>query len=179
MDIPYLNRRGFTLIELLMVIVLVGIISITVGALIYQGTRSFGDIDILRELEGEGTLALERLSRELRLIRCTQVGNRCTPASSDITQMTSSDIRFYNIFNEGRGFRLDGTTLKLRQGVSDTDTENILCGNVSSLSFEYLKSDRTTATSVGDIWTIVVNLTLLKGTTTLNFKTEVHPRSFR
>lgn len=171
--------KGFTLIEILMAIVLIGIISTVAGMLLYQGTRSFGSLDNKRELFSQGALALERLSREMRLVRCTVSGNNCMPQNSDITSMTASEFRFVNDGYEGRGIRFDAGTLKLRQGSNPADPEDILANNVAALTFEYLKKDGTAASAVTDVWIINANLTFTSGGNTIDLKASVHPRNFR
>ncbi len=179
MRIKKIKNSGFTLIEILMVIVLVGIIATIVAMLVYEGAKSYGEIDKLRDLSTQGRLAFERMAREIRLVRCTTVGTSCTPTTSDITAMTATEFRFNNTRNEGRGFRLAGSTVNLRQGSGAGDPEDPLVDNVSDLTFEYFKSDGTTATAVQDVWTIAVSLTLSSGARSVSFKVRVHPRGFR
>ncbi|MBI1911492.1 MAG: type II secretion system protein [Deltaproteobacteria bacterium] len=171
--------KGFTLLEVLMVIVIIGIVSTVVTVLLLQGTRAFSSLDRRKDLTEQGTLALERISRELRSIRCTESGSTCTPQATDITAMTASEVRFVNTDYQGRGFRLDAVAVKLRQGSGATDPEDILANNVSAFTFEYMKQDGTTAAAVTDIWTITVNMTLTKGEDSIDLKASVHPRSFR
>lgn len=173
------NSRGFTLIEVVMAIVLLGIVGITAGLLLSEGVRSFDALDKQKGLTGQGTLALERLSRELRRIRCTESGNSCAPSAADITAMTAAEIRFVNADYEGRGFRQSGTDLLLRQGSGAADPEDVLAGNLSALTFEYLKSDGSAATVAADVWFVNVNMTLTGGPESINLKASVHPRGFR
>lgn len=171
--------KGFTLIEVLMSIVVIGIISAVAATLLLQGARSFQTIDSLKELTQQGTLALERISRELRLMACTKAGNACVPQATDITAMNPSEIRFVNADSIGRGFRIDAGAIKLRQGSASGDPEDVLASGASSLTFEYLKKDGSGAAAVTDVWTINVTLTLQSGPESLDFKASVHPRSFR
>lgn len=162
-----------------MVIVLIGIISVIAAMIIYQGAKSFGTQDVRGDLMEEGALALERVSKEVRLIRCTTAGNSCTPAASDITNMVATELRFVNTDYAGRGFRSNAGNLLLRQGSTGADPEDILSGNLSALTFDYLKKDGTAAAAVSDVWVIGVTLTLTKGAESINFKTSIHPRAFR
>lgn len=172
------GEKGFTLIEILMAIVIIGIVSAVAGMMIYQGTRSFWTMDARSVLTSKGLLAIERASRELRLVRCTASGNSCAPQAADITAWTGTEIRFVNTLSEGRGLRLDAGSLKLRQGSGAADPEDALTDNVSALSFEYLKIDGTAAAVVSEIWVINMNLALTSGSESLDFKASVHPRSF-
>ncbi|MBI5469392.1 MAG: prepilin-type N-terminal cleavage/methylation domain-containing protein [Deltaproteobacteria bacterium] len=172
------GEKGFTLIEILMAIVIIGIVSAVAGMMIYEGARSFGAMDARSELSADGLLAVERASRELRLVRCTASGNSCAPQAADITAWTASEVRFVNTLSEGRGLRLDAGALKLRQGSIAVDPEDALANNVSALSFEYLKTDGSAASAVSDIWIINMNLTLTSGAESLDLKASIHPRSF-
>lgn len=174
-----LDTRGFTLIETVMVIVLVGIIGTVVSSLLYQGSKSIEAGDVRKELSSQGRLAVERASREMRLMRCTTAGNSCNPEITDITAWTATELRFVTTNYEGRGLRFDAGTLKLRQGSGAADPEDTLAGNLSAASFEYLKSDGTPASAVSEIWVINLDMTLSSGTESVPFRASVHPRSFR
>lgn len=178
-DIKSPRGRGFTLLEVLMVIVLIGIISITAGLLIFQGTKSFHMLDMQKDLTGQGTLAIERLSRELRFIRCTTAGNNCAPQAADIVIMTPAEIRFVNTDLAGRGFRLNANNLLLRRGSNAADPEDVLAANVGALTFTYLKKDGAPAATPPEVWMINVDFTLSSGQDSFNFRASVHPRSFR
>jgi prepilin-type N-terminal cleavage/methylation domain-containing protein len=176
---PASNAGGFTILEVVMVIVLLGIISATVAMVIYQGTRSFGQLDVTRELTSKGRLAVERIARELRLIRCSNSNpTSCKPDATDITTMASTDLRFVNTNLEGRGLRLDGGSIKLRLGTAGGDPEYVLTDGVTFLDFEYLKSDGTTASAAADVWSVRATFTLRDRDQSLNFRVLVHPRSF-
>ncbi|MFQ5464975.1 MAG: type II secretion system protein J [Thermodesulfobacteriota bacterium] len=171
-------ERGFTLIEVVMVIVLLAIVGAFAGTLLFQGARSFELMDTRGELTAEGTLAMERISRELHLIGCTTAGSSCAPQATDITAMTATELRFVKTDLQGSGIRLNAGAVKLRQGSGATDPEDVLAASASSLAFEYLKRDGTTAVLVPDLWRINVTLVLASGAESVTFKTSVHPRSF-
>lgn len=163
-----------------MVIVLLGIIGTGAAMLLFQGSKSLEAGSLRQELTAEGTLALERISREIRLITCTTAGNACNPQAADITAWTAAEVRFVNTDYEGRGFRADAGALKLRQGSGAADPEDILANNVASATFEYLKNDGVTpAAAVNEIWLINVSLALTKKTESVTLKASAHPRSFR
>lgn len=173
------GQKGFTLIEMIMSLVLLGIVAITAGMLIYQGTRSYETLSDQKETAQQARLALERISRELRSMRCTTAGNSCTPTATDVPVMTASEVRFVNGSSEGRGLRLDGNTLRLRTGTGASDPEYALATSITALTFEYLKQDGSTASIAGEIWTVNVNMTFTHGQALLPVKASVHPRGFR
>lgn len=159
--------------------VLLAVVAVTAGMLIYHGTRSFETLSDQKEVTQQATLALERVSRELRQMKCTPSGNACAPAASDVQVMTASELRFLNTSYEGKGLRLDAGTLKLRDGTDAGDPEYALATGVSSLSFEYLKADGSIAAAASDIWFVNMNMALVSGQAAIDVKASVHPRSFR
>ena len=172
-------QKGFTLIELVLSMTLLGIVAVTAGMLIYQGTRSFEALSDQKEVTQRATLALERVSRELRVMKCTTSGNSCAPSGTDVPVMTSTELRFFNSFLEGRGLRLDGTSLMLREGAGAADPEYVLAAGVSSFAFEYLKANGAAAGAVSEIWTVNANMAFTSGQAALDVKASVHPRGFR
>lgn len=172
-------QKGFTLIEMVMSMVLLGIVAITAGMLIYQGTRSYEALSDQKEVTQQATLALERVSRELRQMRCTVSGNSCTPTATDVAVMNASEVRFLNSSSEGRGLRLSGSTLMLRLGTGAGDPEYALASGLTALTIEYIKADGTAASTAGEIWTVAVNMSLASGQAALPIKASVHPRGFR
>lgn len=180
---PRINAKGFTLLELLMTIVLMGLISLTAALLLYHGTQSFAANIAKNELRADGLLALERMTREIHLIRCTTAGNSCAPSSSDITDLTASELRFVNTNLQGRGFRANAGNLLLRQGVAAADPEDVLSENVSSMTFDYMKQNGSAVVigtdPVSSVWIVNVTINLSTSGQTLAVKTSVHPRSFR
>jgi hypothetical protein len=93
--------------------------------------------------------------------------------------MTASELRFLNSNYEGRGLRLSGSTLLLRDGTGAGDPEYALATGVNSLTFEYLKADGTAAASASELWTVSMNLALASGQAAIDVKASVHPRGFR
>lgn len=179
-DQGFNSESGFTLIEIIMVIVIIGIIGLTVGMLMYQGTSTVRTMSARAVLRAEGVLATERLSREFRRIRCTIAGASCAPAATlnDINTWTADELRFITSEYEGRGVRLAGTELMLRRGAAGTDPEDKLASYVTGFTLTYFQRDGTAASTVNSIWTVVADLTFSKDGETLNYRVAVHPRSF-
>lgn len=162
-----------------MSIVILGIVAVTAGLLISEGTRSFGEMDRLRDLTSAGSIACERMVRELTAIRCSNSNPvRCLPTASDITVMTAQDVRFINTNNQGRGLRLDAGSVKLRQGVNNGDAEDALANKVSSLSLQYLDRNGVVAATAADVWTVLIDITLTDGNQSLSLRARAHPRAF-
>ncbi len=173
------GQGGFTLMEMVLSITLIGVAGIAAGMLILQGTRSYEALLEQKEASDQAALSLERLSRELRLLKCSTSGVSCAPEASDIPVMSANELRFVNSEMEGRGLRASGGALMLRYGVGGVDPEFQLASNVSSLSFDYLKTDGTAASTPAELWTIGVNIAFTSGQSVINIKAFVHPRDFR
>lgn len=171
-------QGGFTLIEVVMVLVLLAIIGATVSSLLFQGARSLDVQDRRGTITAEAALAFERMTREIRLMRCTTSGVSCNPSATDLTAWGATEVRFVTTDEVGRGFRLNAGALYLRDGSTAVDTEYLLADNVSSLAFDFLKTDGTAAASVAEVWRIDVTMTITDGAESVDFRSSVHPRSF-
>lgn len=172
------GQNGFTLMEMVLSIVLLGIAGVAAGTLIYQGTRSYEALSEESQLSDQAMLSLERVSRELRLMRCAPSGGSCKPTASIVPVMDPAELRFVNSGFEGRGLRADGGALLLRFGVGGADPEYQLASGIS-LTFDYLKADGTPAASPAELWTIGVNMSFSSGQSTMDVRAYVHPRDFK
>jgi len=158
------QQNGFTLIELVMVIVLTAIIGTLGARILTSGFSSYATGKDLLEIEWQGNLALERLGRDLRIIR--------SATNADLTISPGNRINFIDINGDTISYVLLGTTLQ-RNGET-------LADDISSLSFTYLRSDgKTTATNTNQVHYIVVSLTSTSGDLSKNIRTVIHPRNFQ
>lgn len=176
--------KGLTLIEVVMAIVVMAIVGTVASMLLYQGAKSFERMDVRQDLALQGRLGLERMTKELRLVRCTAGGSSCRPTSADIVYpadplpSSSTELRFVNTSNDGLGLRLNAGTLLLRQGSGGADPEDILSDNATGLTFTFLKQDGTAAAAIADVWLINVTLTLEGKGDSVALRANIHPRAF-
>ena len=158
--------RGFTLIELILAIVLLGIISAAFAAGLVPTMRASIIVDNRKEGLQEARRVMDRMVREIRLIRSN--------TSTDIVTWTSTDLKFNDMYSNSVEF--------VRSGASAPYTllrnTNILCGNVQSLSFTYLNKNGSAAGSVGNIWRIQISLQVKVGNETVDLRSEVNPGNF-
>jgi prepilin-type N-terminal cleavage/methylation domain-containing protein len=163
-------QRGFTLLEAIMVIVALGILG-TIGArLMASGFNTYLVAREISEDAGHGTLAIERITRELRTIRSA------TAADLNIAPAVPAKITFVDV---------DGNTITYGlSGGSITRTLNGgtalgLADHVTSLTFDYLQDDGvTTAATSTAVYYVTVTLAAGSTNAAMTFRSTVKPTSF-
>ncbi len=157
------NQNGFTLIELIMVIIITSIIASVAAIIILEGAKSYQKEVSYSDIHNQGRLAIERMAREIRLIR--------SATAADISTMTATNIVFNDINGTNIQFSFAGSAIS-RSG-------NTLANNVQSLTFSYYQQDGTTvAASAAQVWFIQIDLTTVNAGETLSMRLRVHPRNF-
>ena len=162
------KSNGFTLIELIIVIVIIGIISGIAALIIMQGVKAYSDENTRSDMHYQARLAVERMAREIRLIRSQTVG--------DISTMNPADISFTDIQNNRVRFQLSVGTV--RRSPDNGVTWQTLASGVTALNFSYLQQDGVTAATAATLWFVVIDVTDQQGSETLQMRTRVHPRNF-
>jgi prepilin-type N-terminal cleavage/methylation domain-containing protein len=159
----YNNQKGFTLIELIMVIIITSIIASISAMLILQGAKSYQKEVSYSDIHNQGRLSIERMAREIRLIR--------SATAADISTMTATNIVFNDVNGTNIQFSFAGNTIS-RNG-------NTLANNVQSLTFSYYQQDGTTvAAAATQVWYIQIAITTVNAGETLSMRLRVHPRNF-
>ena len=164
------GQAGFTLVEIVMTMVLVSILAAIAAVIILQGVRGYVGEEARSNVHYQARNAVERMARELRLVRWNQ-----TTASADVTAMTATDFEYTDIQGNKMGFRLNAGALQRTQ---DGATWQTLATGATALNFTYLQQDRVTAATAATLWFVVINLTDTQGSESLSLRTWVHPRSF-
>jgi prepilin-type N-terminal cleavage/methylation domain-containing protein len=162
------SSRGFTLIEAIVVIVIAAVLA-AIGATVMS--RGFQNYFLARELardSAQGTLALERMTRELRRVR--------TPTAADLTIGVPGQITFVDADGDTIVYALGGGNLTRSENGGAAQP---LAANASALTFSYLQNDgQTAAGAPAQVWYITVALTVSSQNATTTFRGTVKPESF-
>lgn len=143
-------------------IVITGIIGALGSMMLYNGFNAYFFGKNLTEIDWQGRLAMERLSRDLRRVR--------SATAADLTISPGSQIAFTDVNGTNISYALNGTILE-RNGQP-------LADGVSTLGFSYLMNDgKSTAAVVDNVYYITVEMTINNGTANRSFRSTVHPRS--
>jgi prepilin-type N-terminal cleavage/methylation domain-containing protein len=153
------RHAGFTLVEMVMVILVVGLLTITLGKLLNTGVIAFDEgrkvIDTLSSLR----LTTERLARELRTVR----RNPAVPGDFDFLAKSATSVQFRRLENDG----ITVTTVTINAAppnltlAYDTPVGSyILADQLGSLALSYLRADGTITTSNTDVAFVVIDLNL-------------------
>jgi hypothetical protein len=149
---------------MVLVIVLTGIIAALGSKILASGFGAYVTGKDLIQTDWQGNMTLQRLSRDLRMVRSASV--------ADLTMTPSSEITFTDNNGHIISYTSAGTTL-MRNGVP-------LADDISSLSFSYITSDgKTTATSADLVYYIVVNFTASRRGLNQDISAVIHPRNFQ
>jgi len=163
------REKGFTLVEIVIVIVIIGIMSTLAAMIILQGATSFSTEYSTSNAQYQSRLAMERMAREIRLLRSQTAG--------DIPTMSANTIMYTNIQGTQMGFQLSAGSIQRSQ--DNGTTWQTLATGVTALTFTYLQQDGVTvATTAATLWYVVINITDQQGTETLSIRTRVFPRNF-
>jgi len=164
------NAKGFTLVEIVITIVLIGILSGIAAMIILQGVKAYTDEQSRSDVHYQCRAAMERMARELRLIRWNTA-----LAQADITTMSPTVLRYTDIQGNQMGFQLNVGVIQRTQ--DNAATWQTLATGVTALNFNYLKQDGTPATAA-TLRLVEITMTDLQGSETLQMRTRVHPRNF-
>lgn len=154
------NSKGFTLIEIVITIVLISIISGIAAMIILQGVRAYSDERNRSDVHYQARLAMERMAREIRMIR----------SRADITTMANADLQFTDVYGNTVRFNLVGSDIQ-RSG-------SVLASNISPFAFSYYDTAGALTALSANLWLVEIALTATQGTETIQMRTRVHPRNF-
>jgi prepilin-type N-terminal cleavage/methylation domain-containing protein len=164
----YNNQKGFTLIEMIIVITVISIIAGIASIIILEGLKSYQTEVSFSDIHNQGRLAIERMAREIRMIR--------SATATDISTMTATNLQFNDVNgNTNVLFQRSGASAPY----SIVRNGQVLANNVQSVSFSYYQQDGVTvAAAATQVWFIQIDLTTVNRGETLSMRVRVHPRNF-
>lgn len=115
------NQKGYSLIEAILVIVIVSVISITVGVPILEGVEVWDQIEKRKNLIQQGRSVMDRMAREIQATQ--RLGNNIP---NIIEVKAGPCIHFIHVTGETIIYRLNGTRLDYASGGT--------CGSPSSIN---------------------------------------------
>lgn len=160
---------GFTLVEIIIVIVIVAVVSGIAARIILTATRAYSDETHRSNITYQTKLALERMAREIRVVR--------SRTAADMPVMAATDFRFTDILGAQVGFRLNGNTLE-RTEDNGASWQPLAVG-ITALTFAYLQQNNLPPATATTVWYIDVDLTAQEGSESMRVRTRVHPMNFQ
>lgn len=158
------SATGATLIEVVLAVVLVAVLTVGTAQLVLQGMQAWLAADIRADLGDQGRLAVERMAREIRMIR--------SRTATDITACGGGTLSFVDFQNNAISYTVGGGTL-FRNGTALASAPTL------TLAFSCLRQDGVTPFSTADeIWIIQIDLTVQNGQEAQTFRVRSHPRNF-
>ena len=159
--------RGFSLMELVVVIMLMGILFSAGAVLLGKVFTSYFTARDITDAQWQGLVALERMTRELRLAR--------SATAADLAISTSTQIAFTDINGDAIAYSLNGTALTRSSGGASL----ALADKMSTLNFFYLQGDgQTTAATAANVSYITVRIRVVDGDYDETLRATVQPRAF-
>jgi prepilin-type N-terminal cleavage/methylation domain-containing protein len=164
------NRcAGFSLVELIVVVVLTAILAAVGSQMLGKSLQSFVFGKEVAKGDSQARLALERLTRDLRMVS--------SPANLVIVPATA--ITFSDIEGNNVNYSLAAGQL-LRK--NNNNIAQVLADDVNNLQFAYLRSDgNTVAATAAEVYFITASVAVKRGTLATDItslRATVHPRNF-
>jgi prepilin-type N-terminal cleavage/methylation domain-containing protein len=155
------RSAGFSLVELIVVIILTGILAALGAQMLGKTVQSFAFSRDVTKGDWQARVALERLTRDLRMVR----------APANLTIAPATAITFSDTDGNNVNYSLSGSSLM-------RNTQPLADG-ISGLAFTYLRSDgNTAAASASEAYYITVSFDVSRSTATTSLRATVHPRNF-
>jgi len=152
------------LVEMVLVIVLIGIIAALGSRILASGFSAYITGKDLIQTDWQANVALQRMSRDLRMVRSASI--------ADLTLTPGTEITFTDNNANIISYTLAGTSL-MRNGQP-------LADDINNLGFSYIASDgKTSAASADLVHYIVVSFTASRRGLEQNISAVIHPRNFQ
>lgn len=145
-----------------MVIILTGLLAALGAQMLGHTFQSFAFSRDVTKGDWQGRVALERLTRDLRMVS----------AATNLTIVPATAITFSDTDGNNVNYSLSGSGLMRNS--------QVLADGISNLQFAYLRSDGNTVetTTSSLVYYITVSFDVSRSTATTSLRATVHPRSF-
>ncbi len=160
---PQNSQQGFTIIELVMVMVILGILIAGSSNILSLGINSFVAVKNNINVEWQANLALERMTRDLRITR----------SATDITSPRVNSITITDMFNNNIAYQVIGNQL-IR---TYNGTNQVVADGVKSVGFSYASDSvflSDPASFKSSIYYVVITLTMNYNNLTSRATKAVH-----
>jgi prepilin-type N-terminal cleavage/methylation domain-containing protein len=156
--------KGFTLIEMVITIVVVSILAGLAGMVILEGVRAYTVEQTRSDVHYQARLAMERMAREIRMIR----------SQADISAMAAANLRYTDANGSNTGFNWVNPTLNRWNGAGN----DVLATGITAFTLSYFQQDGVTAATTANVWFVEISMTAEQGAESLVLSSRVHPRNF-
>ena len=159
---------GFTLIELVVTIAIVAVIGMVFTQIFASGLKNYIVGRELVDDDAQARIALERLSRDIRMLRST----------ADISTFLPNRFVFVDVTGVSVDYQYSAATQQLTRAEAG-GTAQPLADLVQGLSFTYQQTDGVSTASVASaIQFVSIYLTVGSANSTLDYRTTVEPLGF-
>lgn len=156
------GNAGYTLIELISVMTILGILVSFFAHSMQTTGEAYSGVNTRQELLRDGRIALEKMTRELRIVATATGVDAVTLSANEFSFRDRYETTYSYTFKEGAIFRNDVA----------------LVNSVGSFAFGYYQKDGSTATSGNTLHVIEVAFTLGKNGESIPFRATVAPPAF-
>ena len=154
--------------EAVVTIAIVGIIGVIFAQTFQYGVSQYIFGSEVAAEDAKGRLLLERVSRDLRMVR----------SANDISAFTSTQFAYTDATGAFVNYQYSSGTLRLTRQESGGNAR-ILADTIGGLTFSYLQSDSvTTASTAGQIRLIQLSATISSSNVSAVYRTTVAPLAY-
>ncbi len=159
---------GFTLIELVVTTAIVAVIGLVFAQIFSSGLKNYIVGRELVDDDAQARIALQRLSRDIRMLRST----------ADIATFLPTRFVFVDITGVSVDYQYSAATQQLTRAEAG-GTAQPLADLVQGLSFTYQQADGVSTASVASaIQFVSIYLTVGSANSTLDYRTTIEPLGF-
>ena len=159
---------GFTLLEGVITIGIVAVIGVVLAQSWQGGVRQYVFGSEVANEDAKGRLLLERVSRDLRMVR----------SANDIGTFTASQFSYTDTTGAFVNYQYSSASRTLTRQ-QNSGTARTVADTISGLTFSYMQSDAlTSAGSASAIAFIQINATVSSSNTSAVYRTTVTPLAY-